>query len=267
MQEHSDYHARFSGIQRLYGVSGLQALQQAHVCVVGIGGVGSWAAEALARSGVGRLTLIDLDDICISNVNRQIHAETETLGQMKVDVMRDRLLRINPDCQVQAICDFVTPKNVAELITADFSAVIDAIDSVPAKSAIIAHCKKRVKVPIIVTGGAGAQTDPTQIEVTDLTRTWNDPLLAKTRNTLRRQHGFSKSPKRHYSVPCVYSKEQLKYPSEGGGISQAKPDNMSGQGMNCATGFGAATMVTATFGLVAASKAIEKVIAKAAKAS
>ncbi len=250
---------RFSGIARLYGEASVKTLQNAHIAVVGIGGVGSWAAEALARSGIGRLTLIDLDDICISNTNRQLHTGSKTLGQFKSDVMQERILDINPECQVTVINDFITPHNVATHIHAELDGVIDAIDSVQAKAALIHQCK-RIKTPVIVTGGAGAQIDPTKIQITDLSRTTNDPLLAKTRSVLRRNHGFSKS--RHLSIPCVYSTEQLRYPQPDGSVSQNKPKQMTGTGLNCAGGFGAITMVTGTFGFVASSKIIEKILQK-----
>src|SRR5690554_2572493 len=155
---------RFGGIARLYGVEALQRLQHAHVAVVGIGGVGSWAAEALARSGVGEISLFDLDDICITNTNRQAHALNDAVGQMKVDVMAQRLNMINPDCKVHAVADFVNQETLADYITEDLDFVVDCIDSVQAKAALIAWCKRR-KIQIVTTGGAGGQVDPTQIRV------------------------------------------------------------------------------------------------------
>ena len=197
---------RFGGIARLYGSDGLARLQAAHVAVVGIGGVGSWVAEALARSGVGELSLFDLDDVCITNTNRQVHALQGAVGRAKVEVMAERIHAINPACRVHAVADFVTRDNLAELITPQLDMVIDCIDSVAAKAALIAWCKRR-KIAIVTTGGAGGQIDPTRVQVVDLNKTFNDPLAAKVRSTLRRDYGFSRTPGKHYSVPCVFSSE------------------------------------------------------------
>jgi tRNA A37 threonylcarbamoyladenosine dehydratase len=251
---------RFAGVARLYGRVGLQRLQQAHVAVVGLGGVGSWAAEAMARSGVGEISLFDLDDVCVSNVNRQLHALQGTVGRSKVEVMAERLRAINPACTVHAVTDFVTRETMEEYIGPDLDCVIDCIDSVNAKAALIAWCKRR-KIQIICTGGAGGQIDPTQIQVGDLNRTRNDPLAANVRSTLRRDYGFSRNVTRHYSVPCVYSTEQLRYPAADGTVCQQKGFVGEGVRLDCAGGFGAVMMVTATFGMVAASKAVEKLVA------
>ncbi|HHJ4328332.1 TPA: ThiF family adenylyltransferase, partial [Klebsiella pneumoniae] len=186
---------RFAGIARIYGQQGLQRLTAAHVAVVGIGGVGSWAAEALARSGVGEISLFDLDDVCVSNTNRQLHALDGAIGKPKVEEMAARIRLINPACRVHAVCDFVTRDNMAEHIVEQLDGVLDCIDSVPAKAALIAWCKRR-KIPIVTTGGAGGQIDPTQIQVSDLNKTFNDPLAAKVRSTLRRDYGFSRTPGR-----------------------------------------------------------------------
>ena len=195
---------RFGGIERLYGKQGLARLQAAHVAVVGIGGVGSWVAEALARSGVGELSLFDLDDVCVTNINRQMPALESTVGQLKVEVVAERIWQINPACIVHTVPDFVTRESMAEYITEDLDFVVDAIDSVAAKAALIAWCKRR-KIQLVTTGGAGGQIDPTQIQVTDLNKTFNDPLAAKVRGLLRRDYNFSRTPGRHYSVPCVFS--------------------------------------------------------------
>ena len=168
----------------LYGNNAVEKLRQSHVCVIGIGGVGSWAAEALARTAVGKITLIDLDDICITNTNRQLHALTDTIGRSKVEVIAERIAQINPECECQTIEDFIAEDNLQELITSEFDYVLDAIDSFRVKAALIAHCK-RSKIKIITTGGAGGQMDPTQIQITDLTKTWHDPLARKVRNQLR----------------------------------------------------------------------------------
>ncbi|GGJ81985.1 tRNA cyclic N6-threonylcarbamoyladenosine(37) synthase TcdA [Pseudomonas matsuisoli] len=251
---------RFGGIARLYGVEGARRLAAAHVAVVGVGGVGSWAAEALVRSGVGEISLYDLDDVCTTNTNRQVHALTDTVGKPKVDVMAERLRAINPACTVHTVCDFVTRETMAEYITPNLDGVIDCIDSVPSKAALIAWCKRR-KLSIVSTGGAGGQVDPTQIRVADLNKTFNDPLASKVRSLLRRDYNFSRTPGRHYSVPCVFSTEQLRYPKPDGTVCQAKGFVGEGVRLDCAGGFGAVMMVTAAFGMAAAAKTVEKLVA------
>jgi len=258
------YAQRFGGIARLYGVAALERFRGAHVAVVGIGGVGSWAAEALARSGVGRITLIDLDDLCITNTNRQIHALQETIGQSKVAVMAERLRAINPELLCEPLEAFVCEDNLADLLLQGYDYVIDAIDSVRAKAAMIACCRRH-KVPIITIGGAGGQIDPTQIAVADLSRTTQDPLAAKLRSHLRRFHGFSKNAKRRFEVPCVYSTEQLRYPQADGSLCGAK-SGTEGEGsmrLDCNSGFGASTCVTASFGFVAVARVLAKLAEQA----
>lgn len=259
----SDYQLRFAGIGRLYGAAALTRFANAHVCVVGIGGVGSWAAEALARSGIGTITLIDLDDVCISNINRQLHALSDTIGQDKVAVMAQRIKAINPDCVVHQVEDFVAIDNLRELITADMDYVVDAIDSIKAKVALLAHCKRN-KIKIISTGGAGGQTDPTQIQIADLTQTINDPLMAKVRNSLRRDYNYSRNPKRRFGIDCVFSTEQLVYPQPDGSVCQQKTAQVNEAGeassmrLDCSGGFGAVTVVTASFGFAAVSRVLKK---------
>ena len=257
----SDYQLRFGGIARLYGATGAQILQNAQFCVIGIGGVGSWVAEALARNGVGHITLIDLDDICTTNINRQIHALTDTVGLSKVEVMAARILQINPDCKVHQIEDFVTDENLQELLSKDFDYVIDAIDSVRIKTAIIAHCKRN-KLPIITIGGAGGQIDPTKIEIADLSQTYQDPLLAKVRNNLRREYNFSRNLKRKFSIDAVFSTEQLLYPDASGGVCFAKQSQDGAMRLDCSGGFGATTHVTASFAFFAVGRAIKKLLHK-----
>lgn len=261
----SNYETRFGGIARLYGMQQAQWLQHAHFCVAGIGGVGTWVAEGLVRSGIGKITLIDLDDICTTNTNRQIHAMQDTIGKAKVDVMADRIKAINPDCDVTCIEDFVTADNLTEIFgqkdNAKFDFVIDAIDSINAKTAMIAHCKRN-KLPIIVTGGAGGQIDPSAIEYGDLAKTTHDPLLSKVRNILRRDFNFSKNTKRKFGVDCVFSTEQLRYPQLDGSVCQVKASVDGSTRLDCNSGFGAITMVTGSFGFFAASRAIEKFLSK-----
>lgn len=259
-----DYLLRFAGIGRLYGSAGLAAFASAHVCVIGIGGVGSWAAEALARSGIAEITLIDLDDICISNTNRQIHALTSTIGQDKATVMAARIKDINPHCTVHIIEDFVALDNLFEIFATKFSYVIDCIDSIKAKTALIAHCKRN-KIPLVTIGGAGGQLDPTQIELTDLAKTVNDPLLAKVRNNLRRDYNYSRNVKRSFGIDAVYSKEQLRYPKPDGNVCHAKPASEGAMRLDCSGGFGAVTVVTASFALVAVSRVLRKLAEQATK--
>ncbi len=252
-----NYEDRFGGIARLYGQQAADILRQAHVAVVGLGGVGSWAAEALARTGVGVLTLIDMDDICVTNTNRQVHAVEASVGRSKVEVMAERIRLINPECEVNPINDFVTRNSVSEYITCEMDYVVDAIDSVASKAALIGYCNRQ-KIKVVTTGGAGGQIDPTQITVADLNKTHNDPLARKVRSQLRRYYNFSRNPKRTYGIPCVYSTEQLRYPKPDGSVCQSKSVMEGGTRLDCAGGFGAATMVTATFGFVAAAKVVEK---------
>ncbi|WP_207061067.1 tRNA cyclic N6-threonylcarbamoyladenosine(37) synthase TcdA [Motiliproteus sp. SC1-56] len=258
----AEFEARFGGVQRLYGTVAVEAFRAAHVCVVGIGGVGSWAAEALARSGVGRITLIDLDDLCVSNTNRQIHALGTTIGQSKVAVMAERIRSINPECRCEVEEDFVAEDNLETLLDRGYDFVIDAIDSVRAKAAMIAFCRRR-KIALITVGGAGGQVDPTQIQVADLSRTQHDPLAAKVRSHLRRFHGFTKNTKRRFDVPCVYSTEQLVYPQADGSVCQQKTTGEAGMRLDCSGGFGASTCVTATFGFVAVSRVLQKLAERA----
>jgi tRNA A37 threonylcarbamoyladenosine dehydratase len=249
---------RFGGSARLYGQAALARFAAAHVCVVGVGGVGSWAAEALARSGIGELTLIDMDDACVTNANRQLQALDGDWGRPKVVLLAERFRRINPACRVHAVEEFVARENLQQLVTPAMHHVIDAIDVAGTKAALIAHCKRN-KIPVVTVGAAGGQRDPTQVRVVDLNRTRNDALAAKVRSILRRHYGWSRNPQRHYSVPCVHSLEQMRYPSSDGGVSCAKPE--AGElrtRLDCASGFGAAMTVTATFGMVAVARVLER---------
>lgn len=257
---------RFGGTARLYGREALQCFADAHICVVGIGGVGSWVAEALARTGVGAITLIDMDDVCVTNTNRQIHALQGNVGLAKAEVMAQRIAAINPECQVTVVDDFVTQDNVAQLLDKGFSYVIDAIDSVRPKAALIAWCRRN-KVPLVTTGGAGGQIDPTQIQVADLAKTIQDPLAAKVRERLKSDFGVVKNSKGKLGVDCVFSTEALVYPQMDGTVCAAKSTAEGPKRMDCASGFGAATMVTATFGFVAVSHALKKMLDKAARLS
>ncbi|GAA4343862.1 tRNA cyclic N6-threonylcarbamoyladenosine(37) synthase TcdA [Kangiella taiwanensis] len=252
---------RFGGIARLYGQAGLEKFKQSHVCVIGVGGVGSWVVEALARSGIGKITMIDPDEVSESNINRQLVALESTVGKGKCDVLVERVADINPACEINVIEDLLKPENTRELIGTKFDYVVDAIDSARSKAALIRHCKRN-KIHIVCIGGAGGQIDPQQITVADITRTHNDPLLAKTRSILRYDYGFSSNLKRKYQVPCVYSTEQLSYPLPDGGITQQKPDSDRALRMACDVGMGSATHITATFGYFAVGLLLKKLVTK-----
>ncbi len=254
-QQAMDPDRRFGGIARLYGDDGLARLARASVCVVGVGGVGSWAVEALARSGVGGITLIDLDHVAESNINRQLHALDDTLGRAKVQVLAERIGAINPACRVEAVEEFVETDNLERLLGADHHYVIDCIDAWRTKAALIAHCRRR-RIHLVTVGAAGGQVDPLRVRMADLSRTLHDPLLAKTRKALRREYGFSRNPKRRFEVPAVYSMEQSRFPAPDGGVCRERRGRVL-QGLNC-VGYGAVMTVTATFGLVAVSHVLER---------
>ena len=264
--EHAiDFERRFGGMRRLYGTAAFERFQHAHVCVIGIGGVGAWTAEALARSAIGRLTLIDPDHLAESNINRQVHALTHELGKAKIQAMAERIQAINPHCQVTGVEEFLTPENVAELLTERFDYVVDAIDSTRAKTALIAHCRRQ-RIRLICIGAAGGQTDPGRVQLADLARTTEDPLLSKVRASLRREHGYPREPGKKFGVDCVYSTEPLTYPSTDGGVCYERPEDAHLHGLNCA-GFGSSVCVTATFGLRAAAQVLNKLAARARQES
>lgn len=258
-----DFERRFGGIARLYGDAALARFRAARICVIGVGGVGSWAVEALARSAIGHITMIDLDNVAESNVNRQIHALTDTLGKAKVTALAERIAQINPYCEVAEVEDFITPDNLDEMIgNGRFDYVIDAIDSVKAKTALIAYCRDK-GIRLITIGGAGGQTDPTRIEIRDLSRTEQEPLLAKVRKRLRAQHGFPRGTKNKFGIDAVFSTEPLKFPESGEACDIDTDETKPGiTGLNCA-GFGSAMVVTASFGLVAAAQVLRKLAAEA----
>ncbi|HAJ13508.1 MAG: tRNA threonylcarbamoyladenosine dehydratase [Hydrogenophaga sp.] len=238
---------RFGGLQRLYGIEPAQRIFDAHVVVAGIGGVGSWTVEALARSGVGHLTLIDMDHIAESNINRQIHALDSTLGAAKVEAMRARIAQINPDCQVRVIDDFVTPDNWPALLgdgAALPSALVDACDQIRAKTAM-AHWAMRSGVPFITVGAAGGKRLAHAVDLADLAEVTHDPLLAQLRYRLRRHHGAARSGR--IGVGCVFSREAV-VPADASCVVEGGGDHS----LNC-HGYGSAVTVTATFGLCAAS--------------
>ena len=255
--EQIDFARRFGGIQRLYGALALARFRSAHVCVVGVGGVGSWAVEALARSAIGHLTLIDLDNVAESNINRQIQALSDTIGQAKVQALAERIAQINPYCRVTQIEDFITPDNLEQMIgTLDVDYIIDAIDSVKAKTALIAFCRAR-QIALITIGGAGGQVDPTRIDVRDLSKTEQEPLLAKVRKRLRSHYGFPRGLKNKFNVDAVFSMEPLRFPVDDASCSLDGDERAGVTGLNCA-GFGSSMVVTASFGMVAAAHLLRK---------
>jgi tRNA A37 threonylcarbamoyladenosine dehydratase len=251
----NEFEEKFGSLARVYGESTLAVIRNSHVCIVGIGGVGSWAVEALARSGIGKLTLVDGDTISNSNMNRQIHTLASTVGKHKAQAMRDRVQQINPECEVHVIQQYIDDDNHREILEQGYDAVIDAIDVIRYKAAII-YCCRRNKIPVVTTGGAGGLTDPTRVEVKDLTRSWNDPLAATVRSRLRHKYGYTRNSKRSFGVPCVFSSEQQRYPDKEGEPGYCKP-GVAGLSLDCNFGYGSSVMVTACFGFAAAAKIIE----------
>lgn len=258
-----DHQRRFGGIARLYGAAQAERVCAASVCVIGVGGVGSWSAEALARCGVGRLTLIDLDHIAESNVNRQIHAIEPDFGRAKVDAMASRIAAINPRCVIDPIEQFIDEQNVAQLLAAPHDVVIDAIDNVRAKAALAAHCRRN-KQRLVMCGGAGGRRDPTRVQVDDLARSAGDALLSKVRSRLRREHGFTREARKKFGIEAVFSAEPVVMPREAACDIDSGPRSSGAlQGLNCA-GFGSSVCVTAAFGMAAAARAL-RLIAVAAR--
>jgi len=250
---------RFGGIARLYGVPALEKFIQSHVAVIGIGGVGSWTAEALARSGIGAITMVDLDELCITNINRQLHAMDGQIGKQKTDAMAERIKAINPECKVVCEQAFYSERNSEELLSRGFDYVVDAIDHVKAKSLLVASCKK-LKIPMVVCGGAGGLRNPTKIEVADMARVYNDALIKQVRNELRSNYGFPKGGAkkvRKFGVECVFSSESPVFPQCDGSVSGDRPQDQDMR-LNCTTGYGSITHMTATVGFVAAERCLEK---------
>lgn len=256
----ADLSRRFGGLNRLYGEQALEQLGTAHVAVAGLGGVGSWCVEALARSGVGALTLIDFDHIAESNINRQLHALSSTLGQSKVQAMADRIREINPACRITVVDDFVTPENVNKLFSGPLSALVDCTDQAPAKIAMILDSRRR-KLPLVVCGGAGGKTSPLSLRAGDLSQATHDALLSKLRQTLRRQHGYAraaaqagKAPRRipRMGVRVLWFDEPVRLP-----LAWTQDDPL--QGLSCA-GYGSAVVVTAAMGMAAAAEVIQVIL-------
>jgi tRNA A37 threonylcarbamoyladenosine dehydratase len=256
----NDSELRFGGMARLYGRAGLKRLRAAHVLVVGVGGVGSWTVEALARSGVGTITMVDLDEICVSNVNRQLPALDGTIGRPKVEVLAERIRAINPACRIFARQEFFTEDSAERLLAptdppVDF--VVDAIDAVATKCRLIALCRAR-GLPVIVCGGAGGRRDPTQVRRADLALATHDRLLSEVRKRLRQEHGFPPAGKK-FGVDCICSAEIPVFPQKDGSVcpaADAPAEPGESRRLNCDWGFGSATHVTGTFGFAAAAAVI-----------
>lgn len=255
------YLHRFSGIGRLYGQNSLQHLARAHFVVVGLGGVGSWVAEALARSGIGKITLIDMDEICVTNINRQLPALTDVVGKPKVEVLGERLKAINPEIELVLLEDFLDKTNIKQYIVPEHDFIIDAIDSVTIKSALLAYCKAR-KIPLLTVGSAGGKSDPRQVTSADLGKTISDPMLSKVRQQLYKWYNFARDKNRKFGVEAVFSTEQAVFPKPDGEVCMQKSAMVEGVKLDCSGGFGAATMLTGTMGFVAAERSIIKYLKK-----
>lgn len=251
-----DYLQRFAGVGRVYGAAALPRLAQGHFVVVGLGGVGSWAAEALARTGVGGLTLIELDGVCITNTNRQSHAMAPNYGASKNRIISDRLLSINPELKLHSVEDFLTRDNLVQLIDPGHDVVVDAIDSAHIKAALVAYCRAR-KIRLITVGASGGKRDPGRIVAGDLGVTTCDPMLKKVRSLLYRHHNFARNQKRRFGVDAIYSTEPMSYPQADGSACGRKQFD-GGVKLDCGGGLGALTMVTGSFGFAAAAKAVER---------
>ena len=255
MSETTDF--RFTGIGRLYGEKAIEKIKNAHVCVMGIGGVGSWTVEALARSGVGKITMVDMDEVCLSNVNRQLHALDGTVGKSKIAVMKERVNKINPNCEVILIDKFFTKETAEEILSNDFDYIVDAFDSMWNKLFLIDQCVKR-GIQICTIGGAGGKTDPTQIRSGDLAFTEKDPFCFLMRKNLKREYNFSRDKKTPFGVDCVYSLEDVSYPGKDGEICKTNTRQEKLK-LDCSSGLGSASFLTGAFGFAAAHQAISRI--------
>jgi tRNA A37 threonylcarbamoyladenosine dehydratase len=249
---------RFGGVDRLYGRGALARFRAARIAVVGLGGVGSWAAEALARTGIGHLTLIDADDLCVSNTNRQLPAIEGHYGRGKAEAMAERCRAINPAIDAEPVASFLTPSNLSQLLEREFDVVLDACDSFRTKVEAIAWCRRR-KQPIVTIGSAGGRTDPTQVRVRDLSRTEHDAMLSLIRKKLRAEFNFPRNADRYFGVPAVYSLENVRYPQADGSVCGLRP-KVAGDAalkLDCGAGLGAATHVTGAFAFAAVGRMLE----------
>ena len=253
----SDYDTRFSAIGRLYGVEGLARIRKARACVIGLGGVGSWVVEALARSGIGALTLVDMDEVCLSNVNRQLHAMDGTIGRSKAAVLAERVQKIAPDCEVTLEESFFTETTMERLLEPAYDYIIDAIDGTKHKCLLIAEARKR-RLKLITCGGAGGCMDPSRVKIQDLARTINDPLLLQVRKRLRRDYGFPQFKRQKFKIDCVYSDELPVFPRADGTVA-CERETGADYRLNCDEGFGSATFVTGTVGFFLAAEVVKRI--------
>lgn len=251
-----DFETRFGGLSRLYGVDASGRIARAHVCVIGIGGVGSWTVEALARSGVGEMTLVDLDDVCLSNVNRQVHALGSTVGRFKVDVMAGRAEEIHPGVKVRTIRKYLTEENAGDLLgDRGFDVVVDAIDNGRLKCALLETCRQSGLAAVTV-GGAGGLRDPSRVRRADLARSHSDPLLLQVRKRLRQRHGWPRGAA-DFGVACVFSEEKPVFVDGEGGMDEGSSEAGAQRGINCNAGLGTSAAVTGAFGLAAAAVVLD----------
>ena len=253
----SDYETRFGAIGRLYGTAGLARIRAGHICVIGLGGVGSWAVEALARSGIGALTLVDMDEVCLSNVNRQIHALDGNVGRSKAAVLAERVEQIAPECAVTTEEVFFTEDTGDRLLKPSYDYIIDAIDATRLKCYLIAEARKR-GLNIITCGGAGGCIDPTRVKISDLARTINDPLLLQVRKRLRQKYGFPRFKRQKFKVDCVYSDELPVFPMPDGSVSCEREVGEDYR-LNCETGFGSATYLAGTVAFFLAAEVVKRI--------
>jgi tRNA A37 threonylcarbamoyladenosine dehydratase len=249
--------ARFSGVARLYGHGALQRLRRARVMVIGIGGVGTWAAEALARTAVGRIDLVDLDEVCVTNTNRQLVALSSTVGRPKAEAMAERLRDIAPDIDARPELRFFTEQSADELLQPDIDVVVDAIDSVKHKCLLIHRCHA-LGIPVVVSGGAGGRRDPGQVRAADIAEVRGDRLLFTIRKKLRQRHGFPRTGA--FGVQAVYSPEPQVFPGPEGEVCERREDASDNLRLDCASGYGTASMVTGAFGLLAAHLAVRALL-------
>lgn len=253
----SEENIRFGGVERLYGKKDFAKLRKAHVCVIGVGGVGSWVVEALARTGIGQLTLIDYDEVCISNTNRQIQAMDGNVGRLKIDVLKERLNKINPELQLRLLAERMDVVTAENLVTDQYDVVVDAIDRVGHKIAILLECKKK-NVPVILSGGAAGRKDPSKIKIVDLRDVHGDRLLFQMRRRLRTNYRYPKPPNK-MKVTCIFSSEHVTEAQ----IDECEIDESKGsKPLDCGQGLGTATFITGTFGFLAASYCVQTILKK-----
>ncbi|MCR9204436.1 MAG: tRNA cyclic N6-threonylcarbamoyladenosine(37) synthase TcdA [Halobacteriovoraceae bacterium] len=254
------YLQRFSGIARLYGDAALTSFFNSHIAVVGVGGVGSWTAESLCRSGIGKLTLIDMDEVCVTNTNRQLHALSDSIGKTKVAVLKDRLQKINPECVINIYEDFLTAETIEDFLNKNYTVVIDAIDSLKNKTLMADYCRTH-KIPLVTVGGAGGKKDPTLVRCGDLSESTRDNLLKRLKKKLRVDFSFPREGK--MDIQAIYSIENAMYPDEKGGVCFKKDLKDKTQAkLDCATGMGTASFATGAFGFAAAKAALDVALVK-----